>query len=439
MTFHPSNGETVPIGDVKILQRGRHRTSMPAEFESLPDDYVSLGQSESYYQALEALGAVGEEVLRALRDLTLPSAPSADPVSMGAGVEKSLLRFPDARKVYALRLNKGNSGAFSFRYRYRFKTFANVHELEFQFDPRNSLGRINVMVGENATGKTSVLGRLAFALSGTPAEREIEPVQLRLAPILAVSFSPFDDFRRPEHSNPLYEYIGIRKHETSRPGESERPPFELDIAGAFRRLDVRAEEIRERGRVDVWLRALRACGIDNEITQSELLSSRMLGLSAGQKFAVFVFTNLVAKIESRAMVLFDEPELHTHPRLLSGMMRALSHLLHELDAYAIVATHSPILLQEVPARSIRIFGRRDDHVRVDNYAEIHGEESFGAPLDQIVRRAFGVAREDRNFIVQIMDSAREGGEGLEVLESLLTGEHSMTVEALLRRYRRDRS
>lgn len=79
-------------------------------------------------------------------------------------------------------------------------------------------------------------------------------------------------------------------------------------------------------------------------------------------------------------------------------MRALSHLLHCYDAYAIVATHSPLVLQEVPARAIRVFTRHDDHVGVRDFASAHIEESFGAPLDQLVRQGFGVARADRNFV-----------------------------------------
>jgi len=434
--FHVSSSEVLELGEIKILQRGRHRTELPGEFEALPGEYISLGQSEEYYRRLEALGATGDEILRALRDITHPALARFEASSMGEGVELSLLRFSGARKVFAQRTQRSATGTLSFNYRFAFKAFDNKHEVSFHFDPRSPLGRINVMVGENASGKTSVLGRLAFALSGTPADQEISPSDLRLAPILAVSFSPFDNFRRPDRSNPLYDYIGLRRHEPSRAGDDELQSLDLDIRGAFERLDLRAEEIREQQRVDGWREALKTCRVDPDITESGRLSSRMLHLSAGQKFAVFVFTNLVAKLESRAMVLFDEPELHTHPRMLSGMMRALSRLLHRHDSYAIVATHSPIVLQEVPARSLRVFTRRDGLVHVSEYARDHEEESFGAPLDQIVRYAFDLARTDRNFVHHIQESAEQGPEALAALEALLTQERSMTTQALLRRFRR---
>lgn len=293
-TLHVSGTESVSLGDVKILQQGRRHTALPTHFESLSSEYLSLGQSESYYQGLQELGDAGDEILLALQDITHPSV-ALDP-SANDGVELSLLRFPSARKLFADRKRVSPSDTLSFRYRYHFRSFSNQHSVEFSFDRRSPLGRVNVMVGENASGKTSVLGRLAFALAGTPALDEVVPNDLGFAPILAVSFSPFDNFRRPDHSDPLYDYIGLRKHAA---GEQV---LELDMKGAFDRLDLRADEIRKRLRVDQWRGALQACQIDPEITTtSEKLSSRMLHLSAGQKFAVFVFTNLVAKLESRAM------------------------------------------------------------------------------------------------------------------------------------------
>lgn len=47
-------------------------------------------------------------------------------------------------------------------------------------------------------------------------------------------------------------------------------------------------------------------------------------------------------------MLIDEPEGHLHPPLLSAFVRALSELLVNRNGVAIIATHSPVVLQEVP-------------------------------------------------------------------------------------------
>jgi predicted ATPase len=318
----------------------------------------------------------------------------------------------------------------SFQYSYKFPAFQNNHEVTFRFDSRAPLGRVNVLVGENASGKTAVLGRLAFALSGTPAEGEIIPDDLQLSRVLAISFSAFDQFRRPDHSNRLYDYTGLRKHEPGKHGKHEDD--EIHIADAFARLDDRANDIRKAGRVEAWCQALRTCGIDPGITDPEVLSTTMKQLSSGQKFAVFVFTNLVAKLKPRAMVLFDEPELHTHPRMLSGIMRALTKLLSDFDSYSILATHSPIVLQEVPASAIRIFGRCEDYAQISAYPG----ESFGAPLDQLVREAFQLARSDRNFVHYIEGLKDSDGRAVRALESALAEDLPLSTKALLARLRK---
>lgn len=52
-------------------------------------------------------------------------------------------------------------------------------------------------------------------------------------------------------------------------------------------------------------------------------------------------------VSEKTLVILDEPELHLHPPLLSSFIRSLSQLLIKANGVAILATHSPIILQEV--------------------------------------------------------------------------------------------
>lgn len=54
----------------------------------------------------------------------------------------------------------------------------------------------------------------------------------------------------------------------------------------------------------------------------------------------------------KTLVLIDEPESHLHPPLLSAFIRALSDLLLDRNGLSIIATHSPVVLQEVPKRCV---------------------------------------------------------------------------------------
>ena len=73
-------------------------------------------------------------------------------------------------------------------------------------------------------------------------------------------------------------------------------------------------------------------------------------MSSGHAIVFMTITRLVEKVDERSLVLLDEPESHLHPPLLSALIRALSDLLVSRNAIAIIATHSPVVLQEVPQR-----------------------------------------------------------------------------------------
>src|SRR4029077_1742647 len=78
-------------------------------------------------------------------------------------------------------------------------------------------------------------------------------------------------------------------------------------------------------------------------------TSLFLNLSTGHKIVLLTLTRLVETVEERTLILFDEPESHLHPPLLSAFIRALSDLLIDRNGVAVIATHSPVVLQEVPA------------------------------------------------------------------------------------------
>ena len=48
-------------------------------------------------------------------------------------------------------------------------------------------------------------------------------------------------------------------------------------------------------------------------------------------------------------LLFDEPELHLHQNATANTMRMFYRLLEEFNSYAIIATHSPLIIQEIPS------------------------------------------------------------------------------------------
>ncbi|WXG61333.1 AAA family ATPase [Campylobacter concisus] len=86
-------------------------------------------------------------------------------------------------------------------------------------------------------------------------------------------------------------------------------------------------------------------------------------------------------MEEKTLVLLDEPESHLHPPLLSSFMRALSDLLMKNNAVAIIATHSPVVLQEVPKSCVWRLGR----FGLEAKAERFDIETFGETIGTLTK------------------------------------------------------
>lgn len=97
-------------------------------------------------------------------------------------------------------------------------------------------------------------------------------------------------------------------------------------------------------------------------------------------------TQLVATVEEKTLVLLDEPESHLHPPLLSAFIRALSNLLDNRNGVAIIATHSPVVLQEIPKSCVWKIERT--RKRTDPFRP--QIETFGENVGVLTREVFGL-------------------------------------------------
>lgn len=77
--------------------------------------------------------------------------------------------------------------------------------------------------------------------------------------------------------------------------------------------------------------------------------------------------------EGVALVLIDEIELHLHPRWQRDVIKRLPAVFKECQF--VITTHSPQVIGETDARSVRLLSRRDGKVVVDTPAMAYGTDS----------------------------------------------------------------
>ncbi len=121
--------------------------------------------------------------------------------------------------------------------------------------------------------------------------------------------------------------------------------------------------------------------------------SKFKKLSSGHKIVLLTLTKLIEKTEERSLILLDEPESHLHPPLLSSFIRALSELLTNRNGAAIIATHSPVILQEVPKSCVWKLRRTGNNTLAERL-EI---ESFGENVGILTNEVFRLEVSDSGF------------------------------------------
>jgi predicted ATPase len=467
VTYFDNQGASHRLGTTKIGRFGlkaagrgegvegeARRPGPPAKFKVLPDTHFSLAQDPSFYEDLSDLGAeVRAAVLAGLRDLAylpnlLESAQDEEVTRV------SLLRYVPLLTVQEqfTRLAQGGARLTEFNLRYRLSYLKNEPTISFAVKPTSlPPSNIHVVIGRNGVGKSTFLNNLAKSqLKRSDSEPKASIAEDgAVANLVSVSFSAFDSFEPLASSQDrtkgvTYHYVGLKVKE-----DAERIKGPKAIATEMTKS---ARGCLEGARKARWIRALRllesdpifaSVGIADSVESSaeseflDELGSTFKRLSSGHKIVLLTITRLVETVSEKSLVLLDEPEAHLHPPLLSAFVRALSDLLVNRNGIAVVATHSPVVLQEVPRDCVWKFNRIGDETRVERPMI----ETFGENVGTLTNEVFGLEVTSTGYHQMLLDLASEyvaegydaalealdgqlGGEGKAILRGMIEGLNS---------------
>ncbi|WP_338704087.1 AAA family ATPase (plasmid) [Streptomyces sp. Q6] len=408
---------------------------LPRQFISLSDDFFSLGVQDTYYDRLNKRGGnTRTAVLTALRDVAFDYSPAVVERVWDLRVfKKSLMRDVTHRVAELERLHliaHGRARVVDFQWNYTPSRPAGAGSgppvLKFRASPASlPPSNVHALIGRNGVGKTSMMRAMAHGV----ASGDIEVTQLteraaRVTPnVVLVSFSPFDELAHHAEASAEFAYIGLL--DTSRPyhlktQEELSHEFATSLAAA-RRLPRRArwEQIlatlryAESGFLDDYEGDLDDLLSEDEDRRFIPAAERLFApLSSGHKIALLTLTRLVQEVTERTVVFVDEPEAHLQPPLLSAFIRALSDFLSDVNGMAVVATHSPVVLQEVPASCVYKLRRYGRVLTADRPLM----ETYGENVSTLTHEAFGLETTATGFYAALAREV-EGGRGYrEILE-----------------------
>jgi ABC-type branched-subunit amino acid transport system ATPase component len=439
-----SNGYRRTIGGIKIYKRGAGQihTKLKSTFTKLGKSYVSLGDGQKFYENLVALGDErAKEILECLRDAAWDEE-IYHAFANEDGMRTSLLRTVSAlerRKFSAIAHRRAVLSPFNFTYSAA-ESFATM---QFEVSP-DSFPPTNVhaIIGRNGVDKTRVLAKFINILcngrgnkdsNGTIEFRSLKVDEYEhdgsFANVVSVAFSAFDEIQLPDERNkrsgvPLI-YIGLRRPRTLAASDdrakllkSSRARTQLKSDAELSREFVNSLEACLTSAQDQgWLRAIRILSSDpifqsmalEQLASLEVEERKKEGArvfkraSSGHKIVLLSITRLVQTVSERTLVLIDEPEAHLHPPLQAAFIRCLSDLLIQRNGVAILATHSPVMLQEVPHSCVWMMFRDG----LDVSYERPQIETFAENVGSLTREVFRIEVTDSGYHTLLAKAVEE--------------------------------
>lgn len=371
--------------------------------DGLTGDYFSLG-TLSYYRILrrEYSEVERNELFISLNDMAFNPDIMRNNLHHEV-VQKSLLRDISESDVCNQYHNIASGAEYTLPRKLEINDISDEiskKELSHTFlvDPDSVLPKnVHAIIGRNGAGKTHCLSQIYNALSKDTKQLPKNSFYCYssdnyLSKVLFISFGSLDSKLESRNDTKIkseYLYIDDVESISDKFIEALKSIFRLNVS-----------------RVPILLKAFHFISADS-IEQAEVIikevselpreeNKKGLGLdtlqqvfreaSPGNKILLYSVARLTELLSEGMLLLVDEPENHMHPEILSGLIQAYSYLLNQENGMGIIATHSPLVLQEIPKSNVLKMSRQN-RISVWNKPDI---ETYGATISTLYREAFGV-------------------------------------------------
>lgn len=450
----------VPAPAAPILAAGTRVPQLPTTFQSLdPNNFFSLGQDEDYYSTLRSLPAhICEYILVNLCDCAYNLIILDRHISQLV-MQESLLRSVREGNVRNRlhRLAHGNAELTRFQFQYTLPLAPTEQDrmaspppptLTFLVEPNSHPPtNVHVLVGRNGAGKTRCIQSLVNAVLGRESESAPAGLLARMgtnqedwdfAGLVSVSFSAFDKFEAPPSAAQLKlrtGFVGLRGVDAQ---GNEVLKTTDDLAVDFVKSFAVCRDEPRRAR---WIKAVATLSTDPLFAEVEVerflqvegeweggVAHAFTKLSSGHAIVLLTTTRLVELVDESTLVVLDEPEGHLHPPLLAAFIRAVSDLLVSRNGVALISTHSPVVLQEVPMSCVWMLRR----TRTVAVVERPSMETFGESAGVLTREVFGLEVSNSGFHRMVAAVANEPGRRFEEVAARFGGQLGSEAKVLAR-------
>lgn len=257
--------------------------------------------------------------------------------------------------------------------------------------PENTFG----LIGKNGTGKTYILNNLAKLFIGDDSSIYYWDNALDSVKVLHISYSPFDTLEIK--NNDFYEKIGLNIKDTrdnNLLSELLIKELKMSVIEIFAPSNQIAKEfwieILKNFEYEDWISVFLFKIIEADfIADSNQLEDIFRALSSGQKIMLLTLSKLISKVREKTLVLVDEPELFLHPSLAKSYIRAIIQIITRMNGIGVIATHNPLILQELQTECVKITIRKDNNFSFRELKDL-GINSYGENANILNNIVFGI-------------------------------------------------
>ncbi len=432
-----SNEPPKYLGEVLFARVGKGSTSFydlvesGNSFNSLSKDIISIG-GVYYYRRLKEI-KIRSSILLSLNDFPYNMSKIEDQKI----VEYMSHKYPDIDRLR--RLAKGEPELTNYEFKYEFSKMlagSDPPHIDF-FVNSNDIwpsSNMQAIIGSNGCGKTTLLRNLVGSILYPENEsygnirfserkKPRIPYATEFKYIIYVSYSTLDPYwsllELEDLNGKSFTFIGdsgsvLKKSQNLTESffstigriwdDEDKRMYWKEIIGSL-------TSISQFSDFDIDSYVEDTPDV-NRLIRDFLKSFEYL--SAGHKSVIYTLARLIDAVVEKTLVLIDEPEVHLHPPLLAGFVRALSKILVAKNGVGILATHSPVVLQEIPKKCVWVLQRSGEDVII-NHPTI---ETFGESLATITNTIFEYEITDTGYHSLLRDVASQCDTYEEALKKL---------------------
>lgn len=447
LIYFESENEYTNLGELKLMTTsGKVLETIPETFKSLDDTYCSVGLNGYYYQKLRNYFSTEDclFILNILHDCAL-NVHTYEAFKESDEFKTSLYREEESKRAIRearfIIYDRSLSDAYTFEYNFhapysKIENHVTKWTVPFSYEPK-PFQRVAGVIGENGTGKTEMFLDLIRELTGNESQGNFDKRPL-FSSITAISTTPYDGYEEIEsqrwempfvacslEQNPdetigkLTDGIGKVLDQGLFSGRSMLSIYEDFLAKLLGTEFFNTIFNLPNGTADLD-------PDEKPILDAERLSEEVPLLSSGQLHLLTLITHICANVHYDSLFLIDEPEVHLHPHAIMQFFYQLEKLLRRFQSYAVIATHSPLVIREIPGSLVSVIRRMEGDVAL---VQNIGIETFGEDVSLLYREIFNYDESESCFRLTVKKMAKSKKKFEYILSALSSEENPLSLNA----------